>query len=217
MEVSPKKNWKERKKLWLNSLKEIAKEYDFKFKSNYIYKVIDDIVYDSTFNVSRIENAVSGVLSFKPIVLDDIFWDITDMPDNKRRRITFRLDAAFKVVSEKHYRYKIEINDLANPTGNLEELVKEVSREIESNSIIDLESYISFHENNIPSFDHGSFDYSQVNFIGLICSYIKIGDISKAEVTTQYCIETEVKSLYNFGNGVDFFDLASIYLNKFQS
>lgn len=69
--------YKEKEKLWLSKIKE-NKSKDWKFKGWFIFKNLNEFFFSSSFYVSLKENKISGYLGYKPMNIDNIFWDIID-------------------------------------------------------------------------------------------------------------------------------------------
>lgn len=80
---------KEKEKLIFKNIKLLSKKQLWKFKSYFIFKVVNDFFYESNFYINSKENKISIWLAFKPFSIDNVFWDITDLNNNKKKAIKF--------------------------------------------------------------------------------------------------------------------------------
>jgi|GEM_PF-4103455 len=215
LNLPPKKTWREREKTIETELKKLCKSNSYKFSKQIVYKLIDDIVYGFTFYTSRIDYSVSGVLEFKPIGLDEFFYDITNFTHDKGKKGAIWFNGS-NVEAEIIYRYKIELNDPNFPGKELEHLLEIMDKRIVANKVTDLNNYIDFQEERFSTFDNSLNDMKQVNFIGLICALIKKGKLDRAYEINSYCIQNKVKSLFRFGRNEDFFQLTKKYFDDFK-
>lgn len=99
---------KENEKIIINCVKKIAKQNHFKTISNCIYKTEGNLVIYAILWVR--DNRLGFYWCIKTVELDDIFWDIFDMSDNKNERFSLRIEGAFCCPSYKfgESEYKIE-------------------------------------------------------------------------------------------------------------
>ena len=213
MTPNPKKTYNKRNKLWQNSIKKISTELGWKFNSDCIYLLDKNFIYNSTFNTSYIENKISGNLSFKPYELDDVFWLITEMPENSKKRLGFRVQAAFNIKSTKITEYNIEIESIYNPEKELTILIKDLNKKVKNNSIKSFSSYIAYMEKNFDNRKEINNLYDEFKLVSLICAYVKTDQISKANKIIKFARENEINCGFNF-EGRSFFDLARSYIRK---
>jgi hypothetical protein len=122
--------YKEKEKLWLKSVKDLSKSDGWKFKSYFIYKIVNDFFFSSTFYISLKENAISGYLGYKPLNIDNIFWDIINEHPNKKRPLSFRAEAAFCIREINYFEYKIDIPNELNPEFEISELLKAIDIQV---------------------------------------------------------------------------------------
>lgn len=122
--------YKEKEKLWLSVIKDQSKTAGWKFKGYFIYKAVDNFFFSATFYVSRNENSISGYLDYKPLNIDNVFWDIINEAPNKKKPLSFRAEAAFCVQDLNLFRYEINIADEANPQAEIEALLKTIMTKV---------------------------------------------------------------------------------------
>lgn len=211
MTLSPKKTYSKRNKLWKNSIKKISTELGWKFNSDFIYSRDKDFIYYSTFNTSLIENKISGNLNFKPYELDDVFWTITEMPENSKKRLGFRIQAAFNIKSTIITEYDIEIKDIYDPEKELSTLIRDLNKKVQNNSIKSFNSYIDYLEKNFENREEINNLYDEFKLVSLICAYVKTDEIAKANKIIEFAKENEINCGFDF-EGRSFFDLAKDYI-----
>ena len=85
---------KENEKIIINCVKKIAKQNHFKTISNCIYKTDGNLVIYAVVWATD-NHTIAFRWCIKTIELDDIFWDIFDMSDNKNERFSLRIEGAF--------------------------------------------------------------------------------------------------------------------------
>lgn len=110
--------YKEKEKLWLSKIKE-NKSKDWKFKGWFIFKNLNQYFFSASFYVSLKEDKISGYLGYKPMNIDDVFWDIIDEQPNKKMPLSFRGNVAFCVRKINFYKFNIEIKDVLQPEKNI--------------------------------------------------------------------------------------------------
>ncbi len=130
---------KEKEKTIINCVKKIAKQNSFKTISNCIYRVDENwVIYAVIW--AKDENSIGFRWCIKTVELDDVFWDIFDMPDNKNERFSLRIVGAFccpsYIFAEKEY--KIEDMNLLEEQVNSfflseMEMVEEYIKNIRAN------------------------------------------------------------------------------------
>ena len=65
--------------------------------------------------MSRNENSISGWLGYKPVSIDNVFWDIINEQPNKKMPLSFRAEAAFCVREVNCFDYEFNIENVENP------------------------------------------------------------------------------------------------------
>ena len=77
-------------------IKKMAKEQGYNAVSNSLYKVKEDIFYCSHFVIVTRQKLVYRI-GLKKISYDDLFWNIMDMPENSKQKLSLRATGAFAV------------------------------------------------------------------------------------------------------------------------
>ncbi len=195
--------YKEKEKLLLSKVKEL-RDKDWKFKGWFIYKNLNNFFFSCTFYVSLKENRISGYLDFKPMGIDNVFWDIIDEQPNKRMPLSFREEAAFCVHAINIYRYDIEIEDVANPDNEIVELLKIINEKVKEKSKI---------VNSSDEFRVEMMKDEETNAFGIITSLIEEQKFKDALEKIQ---EYRSKNYYpGFGSPQgDFYDVAEKYIKN---
>lgn len=196
---------KQKEKDWNNLIKQEAKNFGWKFKSFFTYKSAKDFFYDVTFYTSGFDNSISGSLSFKPLIIDEKFWEIVDLIDNKKMPLSLRGNGAFVVSSKDVFDYKLKVvpESLKVDIDNLFDRINLKVDELQS-TIINLEAFISFIEQN-PSKRSEWFDVDM-----LIVAFIVQQKYDKALSLLDYAKTNRGMCSWGFGDK-DFYDLAIEY------
>lgn len=197
--------YKEKEKLWLSIIKDQSKAQDWKFKGYFIYKAIGDFFFSASFYVSRNENAISGYLDYKPLNIDNVFWDIIDEIPNKTRPLSFRAEAAFCVRELNLFRYEINIANEAYPQAEIDALLKTITTKVNEK----LEK-IKVSPNN---FYEEMMENEKDNGTGIVTFLIEHGEFEKALIKIDEYKADKVKSGIGLGQK-DFYDVAKEYCIK---
>lgn len=199
--------YKEKEKLWLQVIKNLSKSSGWKFKGYFIYKIVNDFFFCSFFYVSMKENAISGWLGYKPLNIDNVFWEIVNEQPNKRMPLSFRAEAAFCVREITFFNYKIDINDILNPENEISELLERIdSNFLEKSRVVqttaDFQSEMLINE--------------KLNSVGIITGLIEQGKIQSALNKISEYQNKEINSGFGFGDK-DFYDLAKNYCEMLKN
>ena len=121
---------KQKEKAWDDLIKQRSKAFGWKFKSFFTYKIVDDFFYDASFFTYGGGNSISVSLSFKPLIIDEVFWEICDLPENKKMPVSFRGNGAFVVNSKEIFGFYLKVIEdrLTEDIDNLFEEIKMLKR-----------------------------------------------------------------------------------------
>ena len=74
---------RELKKTVAKTLKSLVKEFGYKLLSGWIYKVVNDYLYLVNIDVypASLGKYISTKISVKPLIIDNIFWEVYEMDD----------------------------------------------------------------------------------------------------------------------------------------
>lgn len=99
----------------IQCIKGMIKEYNIKIKSEILYKKRDNFFFRVPVFLKYLEKdekySIYGRISVKPYILDDIFWDVFEIPNNKNEPESLRAIGAYVAPSIDIYHIKIEINE----------------------------------------------------------------------------------------------------------
>jgi hypothetical protein len=196
---------KQKEKDWNKIIKQEAIAKGWKFKGWFAYKPVNGFFYAASFYTSAFDNSISGSLEFKPLVIDDTFWEIVGLTDNRAKPLSFRGNGAFVVNSKDVYDYKLKVvpetlkADICELLDTIGSKVYEIST-----TIREINSFIEFVEKN-PSKRSEWFDSDL-----LIVSSINQKDYNKALSLLDYAKKTRGMCSWGFGEK-DFYDLAIEY------
>ena len=195
--------YKEKEKLWLSKIKE-NKSKDWKFKSWFIFRDLNDFFFSASFYVSLKENKISGYLGYKPMNIDNVFWEIIDEQPNKKMPLSFRGEAAFCVREINFYKFNIEIEDELKPENEIKKLLLNIDKEVHQ---------ISQKIKNTQDFRVEMMNDEEENSVGIITSLIEEQKFDEALKKIKEYKENEYNSGFGFGDD-DFYDLAKKYIKK---
>ncbi|MBL7724751.1 MAG: hypothetical protein JNK27_11410 [Chitinophagaceae bacterium] len=201
---------KQKEKEWDNIIKQEAKANGWKFKGWFAYKAVKDFFYEATFYTSGFDSSVSGSLEFKPLIIDDTFWEIVDLNDNRKTPLSFRGNGAFVVCSKDVYDYKLKVvpetlkADISNLLHKINSKVDELS-----STVSNIDNFVQFVEQH-PSKRSEWFDSDL-----LIVSSIVQKNYDKALSLLDYAKKTRGMCGWSFGDK-DFYDLAIEFCQKHQ-
>ena len=197
---------KEIEKVQLRAAKDLSKLLGWKFKRNFIYKVVDDFYYTAYFYKHRRENKLSGWLAFKPLKIDVVFWDIINEVGNKSMPLSFRAEAAFCINPLHILDFKIEVNNAENPSSEISGLLNEINQAVEKNSL-----KIKSREDYLNEL----FQQEEKSTSAIVTSLIGDGNYQQALLK----IEDYKANIFHSGFGVltkegieDFYDVAKAYI-----
>ena len=210
-------NNKEKVQLFSQTIKQLAKSKNWKFKSNFTFKQKGNFFYESVFSIHPKENRIRGWLAFKPVSVDDTFWEITKMEENKKMPLSFRGDAAFKVSSLFIYEFDNFLTDGDNPTNEINALLETLDIKVAEveNEIITTEQFLTLLEKS---------KYNKA--VEIITCLIELKEFEKALEKISFYREKNINSKFTFINknipgSKDFYDFAEEFcenkLGKLQS
>jgi hypothetical protein len=195
---------KEKEKLLFKTIKEVFKSKEWKFNSYFVFKSVNDFFFDCTFSFNPKENKIWVKLGFKPMIFDDIFWDITEMPENKKMPLSFRSNAAFNISSFQILEYNLILKDTDNP-------FKEISQTLQT---IDSKVYETIKSiKNTNEYLDCISKVDRPNYNSIITGHIYNKNYDLAKQKIAFCRLEKISSGYVFGKD-DFYDLAEKYIAK---
>jgi|SRR5215831_439883 len=201
---------KQKEKDWYSLIKQEAKAFEWKFKGWFAYKTIKDYFYEMTFSASGTNDCITGSLAFKPLIIDETFWDIVDLSDNKKMPLSFRAEGAFIVGSKDVFDFnlKVVVDDFKNVIDDLFTKANFKVEELQS-AMINLDSFASFIEQH-PNQRSEWFDKDL-----LIVTFIVQKEYDKALTLLEYAKRNRGRARWGFGDK-DFYDLGIEYCQIYQ-
>lgn len=113
------------------ALKGLIKKYGYKKRSNILYKKCDDYFIIISISATGVNNDLINVRGgVKPYFMDDVFWEVFQMPENLKAPIGLRANGAFTVKELQVYNQSKEIANYSEVEGYTEELLKECNVEV---------------------------------------------------------------------------------------
>lgn len=195
---------KEKEKLIFETIKLLSKKQLWKFKSYFIFKVVNDFFYESNFYINSKENRIQVFLAFKPFSIDNVFWDITDLDKNKKMPLSFRAEAAFNITSHIIFKYNFVLDNLENLQKELESILKQIENKIVENSktITSTEDYLELISNK-----------ERIDTVAVLTALIELEKYDEALKKIFDFRNKGLNSGFIFGDK-DFYDLAKEYIMK---
>jgi len=199
---------KQKEKDWDSLIKEIAKTNGWKFNGWFAYKAVKDFFYEANFFTSGIDNSISGSLNFKPLIIDEVFWEIVDLEDNKKKPLSFRGNGAFVISSKNVFDFNQNVitDNLNNDINNLFDKINIEVDKIQS-TITDLDKFEKYIE------QYPSKRSEWVDCDLLIMTSIVQKNYDKAILLLEYAKKERGMCSWGFGEK-DFYDLAREYCGR---
>ena len=195
---------KEKEKFWLKSVKEVSKNYGWSFKGNFIFKTIDEFFFASHFYANGKTNEVFGWSDYKPLNIDNVFWDIINEQANKKMPLSFRGEAVFCVRRIQYFDFRVNINDPLNPETEITQLLKTIN-----DNVLIKHSIIK----TLDDFRTDMLKKEDYNTVGIITSFIEERQFEKALSKIAEYRANKFRCGFGF-EGRDFYDLAEEYIKK---
>ncbi len=195
--------------------KQEAKKYGYKFKEYFAFKEIDDFFYviytfvgrDTPKGNLRIEVLVE----FKPMIIDEIFWDITDLKENLKMPLSFRGNGAFTFPPKDIVRMKIYYSDDATEKELIEPIqknIEKIEKIIQSLKISSLDDFLNYIENHKDK----TYEWSDIDLC--IGTNIALKKYDTALELCHYAKNNKKSGSSWVFDDKDFYDLAIKYIEK---
>lgn len=160
---------KEDEKNVLQCVKGIAKLNGYKAVSNCIYKTDCNWIIYAVIWIKQIDDNYSVVFRWciKTIELDDIFWDIFEMTENKKKRFSLRIIGAFCCPSYK-------FNETAYTIENVEKIADNMNNIFDVNMKL-VDDYVKYVRANYSDFLSYIVNQKDADDLTKILAYILMG------------------------------------------
>jgi hypothetical protein len=179
---------KKNEKIIIDCVKKIAKKNYFKTISNCIYKIDENLVIYAVLWVTN-QNSIKFRWCIKTVELDDIFWDIFDMAENKNERFSLRIIGAFCCPS---YTFDETIYKIENRAVLEEQVNSFFLSELDK-----VEEYIKDIRANYDDFLHYVIEREDADDLTKLLAYVLLG---KYEYVYKV-VKSELKKGENGGFG----------------
>jgi hypothetical protein len=109
---------RELKKTVAKTLKSLVKEFGYKLLSGWIYKVVNDYLYLVNIDVYPVSlgKYISTKISVKPLIIDNIFWEVYEMDD------LVKITSISPHISASEGPYPLIIKEYNTPAGPTDEV-----------------------------------------------------------------------------------------------
>ena len=160
---------KEDEKKILQCVKKIAKQNGYKVISNCIYKIDCNWVVYAVIWLNQINDDYSVVFRWcvKTMELDNIFWDVFDMSENKEKKLSLRITGAFCCPSYK-------FNEKAYIIENVEEITDNINSIFDANMKM-VDDYVKYVRANYSDFLSYIVNQKDADDLTKILAYILMG------------------------------------------
>ena len=199
---------KQKEKDWDSLIKQIAKTNGWKFKGWFAYKAINNFFYEANFYTSGIDNSLMGSLQFKPLIIDEVFWEIVGLADNKKMPLSFRGNGAFVIRSKNVFDFSQKVIP-ENLSADINKLFIKINNQIDTlqSTVTNVDDFVKYLEQN-PDSENDWFDSDLIIMTAIIQKkydkVLSLLDYAKKE-----------KKVCGFGFGdKDFYDLAREFSQK---
>ncbi len=189
---------KEKEKIFYQTLKEISRSRNWKFKSYFIFRQLDNLFYESNFYTNFKENRIWGWSAFKPYTVDNVFWEITEMPENKDLPLSFRAEGAFTFRAYNYYEFNLQLQDSENPRQEIETLIDTIEEKLNK-----ITKEVSTTQHFLKLFEESALNACVEKIVCLV----ELEKYQKAIEKIEYYRKNDIPSGFMFGKK-DFYDLA---------
>ena len=162
------------------ALKSASKNLKWKYKDSVIFKVQEGLFFECMISYNRLSKDFSARLAFKPVALDNLFWEVFDMPENMDQPLSFRTFGAFTVTPFKVQEWKEEV------IGSLEQMCRLIIEKCQnciSTILLDVKDISTYVDYLTKSFNEYKIKHTEsilnIN-LELILSNILLGNIKNA-------------------------------------
>ncbi len=176
-----------------NYIKIASKKYNWQFKGWFTFKKAGPFIFSSTFYVGGKMNCLNGNLSFKPLNIDNLFYEITGREDYfKKSPLSYKVNSNGMLYPYNYYTYQID--DITNDKiDQLLNLINEKEVEI-LETFSNEDSYYEFVQKQIEK--KTSLSNQQLYLTNLI--YLK--KYEQLLDYIEYCKENNITSGFSHTN-----------------
>jgi hypothetical protein len=201
-------------------LKEEAKNIGWKFSRGFLFKKEGGLFLTIIFTGLPKDRKLSWVLSFKHYEIDDVFWDIVKLPENRAEPLSFRACGAWVAPSMEIQSKSIVLPALSEVS--IHENVKEVLAELNllsrkvASSVTSYQSYLHVLEGYYSQLIAKHPNAIRTIWVeSLLTSLLESQyDVAKSIATSR--IEAGDSGGFNYA-GSTFYQLANEYIEQVQS
>lgn len=188
------------------TIKKMSKVYGYKTISGFVYKFVGDFVYVAIITVAPIDlgKSITTRLYFKPLILDELFWEIFEIHEGKKMPKSFHVNGAFTVpiMEVKNWREPIECLD--NIESAFNNIIIELDKQIDNlrDSVADLSAFSRYSSGQPNS-----------QFISILVTIYEKQYKRALELISKE-FEMHQTSPFLDSGGKSFYDYARDYCNK---
>lgn len=199
MKREEQKKLREAKKELEGVIKTNSKAYGYKTISGLVYKIVEDFVYMAIIIVPPIDKgtSISVQLSFKPLILDELFWDIFEITEGKKMPKSFHVNGAFTAQFVSLESWKENIQSIEDIGEVYPEILEKMDRIIAkySSMVYDLSTFKPYvQEKEIYKLDYILTEIQQQRYM----EAIEIIDSELSNNKTGIFIDSNGKSFYQY-------------------
>ena len=110
-------------------IKSKSKLYGYKTVSGFVYKMVNDYLFIILIGINYINKNINVNIEYKPIVLDEIFWEIFNLKENKNKPLSFHVNGAFTAKTMNIKTFELEYDNENEAESKFEEIIN-ISNEI---------------------------------------------------------------------------------------
>ena len=194
----------------------VAKKHSFKNNSYWAFKVKNDFFFSSFVylnNLALFDNylEINVSLQVKPMIVDEFYWEIFGLNENKKKPLSFRANGCFVVQGPTLIEIERETITFKNLIPNEENLIEIIEAGFE---LIDKEIDTFLKQCTIETFDVNNFRFIGLsNDKALMSMLLPIanGNYQKAlDLVKQQLTQSE-KGRYYKSDGTSVYDLVKKY------
>lgn len=185
-------------------LKPISKNHGYKIIGGIPYCVHDNWLY--TIYVSNAHDWIQMVINVKPVVIDEVFWEVFEMKEEaKKKPFSFHVNAAFVPYSFWLEDWKIPIAETEQAENVLKQAFTDADEKIAAycERIKTIQDYKELEQNHEP-----------VNHLNCILCDIAMGDYESALQKTQEELSHNHSGRFASTEGGDIYEYVQRYCKK---
>jgi hypothetical protein len=207
-------------KILNTALKREVNLLDWKFSRGFAFKKQGDLFFTVLITGQPKNKTLICSLQFKHYNLDDVFWEIVKLPENKKQPISFRACGAWVVPSMQIFEEKITLSDcnedaINGAVGNILRLFDQSSSEIAS-TIFSHQTYLkTLEKTHLQHLKHYPNTARTIWMEQLLIHLLESRFVAAMNIASARIVANDSGGFYF--EGKSFFQLAEEYIQRLSA